>query len=140
MCSVTHVAAGALIGSFFDRGSIAFLVGFASHIPLDAIPHLDFDDFRVDAVVTIGLLGGILAVSGFSPIFWGALGAVGPDVENLLWKTGVMAEERKIFPTHSGLIKHGRASAGGGMRVEIIMSVCSAGAVALAVILRGGVN
>ena len=140
MCSVTHVAAGALIGSFLDRGLVAFLVGFASHVPLDAIPHLDFDDFRVDAVVTIALLGGIVAVSGFSPVFLGALGAVAPDFENLLWKTGIMAEEHKIFPTHSGLVRHGKASAGGGMRVEIIMSICSAGAVALAVILGGGRN
>jgi hypothetical protein len=138
MCSVTHVAAGALIGSVLDSGLIAFVVGFASHIPLDAIRHVDFEDFRVDAVVSVGLLVAILLVSGFSPIFLGALGAVAPDFENLLWKMGIIREKDKIFPTHSGLIRHGQAGVSGSARTEIIMSVCSAGLVAVAVLIGGG--
>jgi hypothetical protein len=140
MCSVTHVAAGALLGSFLSNGLIAFAVGFASHIPLDVIPHIDFEDFRVDAVVSVGLLGAILLVSGFSPVFLGSLGAVAPDFENLLWKVGVIPERRKIFPTHSGLIKHGQAGVSKGVATEVIMSVGSAGLVALAVLIKGGMN
>ena len=137
MCSVTHVAVGALIGGFFDNRLYAFLTGFASHIPLDAVPHIDFEDFRVDAVMSVALIVGIFAFSGFSPVFLGALGAVAPDFENLLWKLGIIQEERKIFPTHSGLIRHGRAGAGSGPATEVLMSAFSVAAVVLAIIIGG---
>ena len=137
MCSVAHVAAGALIGSVLDSRLAALAIGLASHIPLDIIPHIDFKDFRIDAVVTIGLLGGILVVSGLSPVFFGALGAVAPDFENLLWNTGIIREKDKIFPTHSGLLRHGQAKASSGATTEIIMSVFSVGIVAVAVLLGG---
>jgi hypothetical protein len=140
MCSVAHVAAGALVGSIFDDRLVAFVVGFASHIPLDLIPHVDFKDFRVDAAMSIGLLGGILLLSGFSPLFVGALGAVAPDFENLLWKTGLLSEHRKVFPTHSGLIKHGRSFASRGFVTELTMFGLSLGIVALAFLIRGGSN
>lgn len=134
---MTHVAAGALIGGFLDNRLYAFLVGFASHIPLDAVPHIDFEDFRIDAVLSVAVLGGIFAFSGFSPVFVGALGAVAPDFENLLWKTGIIEEKSKIFPTHSGLIKHGRARAGSGPGTEILMSVFSVALVVLAIMIGG---
>ncbi|MFH1312840.1 MAG: hypothetical protein ABIJ00_06390 [Candidatus Eisenbacteria bacterium] len=140
MCSVVHVAAGALIGSFLDSRLPAFAVGFVSHIPLDAVPHIDFEDFRVDAVLTLALLGGILLVSGFSPVFLGALGAVAPDFENLIWKCGIIPERSKVFPTHSGLIKHGRAVGGRGRAGEIVMSAFSVGLVVVAVLVAGGRN
>lgn len=137
MCSVTHVAAGALIGSLLDSRLAAFVLGFVSHIPLDIVPHIDFEDFRVDAFMTVGLLGGVLVVSGFSAMFFGALGAVAPDLENLLWKTGAIEEKDKIFPTHSGLLRHGPARAGSGVATEIVMSALSVSIVALAVLLGG---
>ncbi len=138
MCSVTHVAAGALIGGFVDSRLYALLIGFASHIPLDAIPHIDFEDFRIDAVMSVALLGAIFAFSGFSPIFVGALGAAAPDFENLLWKTGIIEEGSKVFPTHSGLIKHGQARVGSGPATEILISVFSVAVVVLAMIIGGG--
>jgi hypothetical protein len=138
MCSVTHVAAGALIGSLIDDRLIAFLAGFATHIPMDLVPHVDFRDFRHDAVMSVGLLGAILLFSGFSPVFVGALGAVAPDFENLLWKTGLIGESQKVFPTHSGLIRHGRTLTGGGLITEVTMFGLSLGMVALAVVIRGG--
>lgn len=137
MCSVTHVAAGAVIGVLVDNRLAAFLVGFASHIPLDALPHIDFADYRVDAVITVGLLAAIFGLTGFSPVLVGALGAVAPDLENLLWKSGIMDEKHKIFPTHSGLIRHGQARVGSGPVTEVMMSAVSVGVVALAVVLGG---
>jgi hypothetical protein len=137
MCSVTHVAAGALVGGLVDSRLYAFLIGFGSHIPLDAVPHIDFDDFRIDAVMSVALLGGIFAFSGFSPVFVGALGAVVPDFENLLWKGGIIQEGDKIFPTHSGLIRHGRARAGTGPAAEILMSALSVALVVVAIMIGG---
>jgi hypothetical protein len=138
MCSVVHVAAGALIGGVIDSRPYAFLIGLASHIPLDAVPHIDFEDFRIDALLSAALLGGILLVSGFSPVFVGALGAVAPDFENLLWKTGIIEEKQKVFPTHSGLIRHGRARAGSGPLTEILISAFSVAVVVVAMMIGGG--
>jgi hypothetical protein len=141
MCSVTHVAVGALLGSFFDNSLAAFGVGFVSHIPLDAVPHFDFKDFRLDAIECVVLVVAVLLVGGFSPMLFGAVGSVLPDIENLFWKIGLVDEKRKIFPTHSGLLKHGRSQRGGGIRAEIAMTALSAGLVALAVFIkaiRGG--
>ena len=138
MCSVTHVAVGALIGSFIGGSPVSFLVGLASHIPLDMIPHLDFENLWVDAALTVALLVGVLAVFGFSPVFFGALGAVAPDFENLLWRLGVLPEERKIFPTHSGLIKHGTTRAARGFWASLGMAAVSVAIVAVAAIIRGG--
>jgi hypothetical protein len=138
MCSVAHVAAGALIGGVVDSFMYAFLVGLGSHIPLDAIPHVDFRDFRVDAAVSVVLLVGILSFSGFSPIFVGALGAVAPDLENLLWKAGIIEEGSKVFPTHSGLIRHGNARIGSGRATDILLSAFSAAVVIMVVIVGGG--
>jgi hypothetical protein len=137
MCSVGHVAVGALVGGVVGDRLYAFLVGVASHIPLDAMPHIDFEDFRVDAAMSVALLAGIFAFSGFSPMFVGALGAVAPDFENLLWKLGIIQEEKKVFPTHSGLIKHGRAKAGSGPATEVLMSAFSVAVVVLAIMIGG---
>ena len=137
MCSVTHVAVGALIGSFLGNSLASFLVGLASHIPLDVIPHLDFENLWVDAALTVALLVGILVLFGFSPIFFGALGAVAPDLENLLWRVGVLPEERKIFPTHSGLIKHGTTKAAKGFWASLAMAAVSVAIVAVAAMIGG---
>jgi hypothetical protein len=140
MCSVAHVAVGAIVGSIFNNHLVAFLIGFASHIPLDIVPHFDFKDFRADAAVSIGLLGVILVGGGFSPLLFGALGAVLPDFENLLWKLGVIGEKHKVFPTHSGVLEHGKATRAQGARAEILVSAFSAAAVLLAVFIRGGTS
>ena len=140
MCSVAHVAVGALIGSFLGNSILSFGAGFVSHIPLDAIPHFDFKDFKVDAAVTLGLLGAVIVAAPFTPVFFGALGAVLPDFENLLWKLRIIDEKNKVFPTHSGLIRHGRATPSGGLRAEILVSVFCAVAVAVAVLIRGGTS
>jgi hypothetical protein len=140
MCSVTHVAAGALIGGFIDSRIAAFVLGVGSHIPLDMVPHIDFEDYRVDGLMTAALLAGILAMTGLSPVFFGALGAVAPDLENLLWKTGIIREDQKIFPTHSGLIGHGRAKAARRVRTEILVGAGSAGLALIAVLISGGLR
>jgi hypothetical protein len=137
MCSVAHVAVGALIGSFFNSSLAALGVGFVSHIPLDAVPHFDFKDFRLDAIESVALLVAVLVVGGLTPMLFGAIGSVLPDIENLFWKIGLIDEKRKIFPTHSGLLKHGRAQGEGGVRSEIAMTALSIGLVALAMLIRG---
>jgi hypothetical protein len=137
MCSITHVAVGALLGSFFGSSLVSFFVGLASHIPLDAVRHLDFENLWVDAALTVALLIGVLVVFGFSPVFFGALGAVAPDIENLLWRVGLLPEERKVFPTHSGLIRHGTAKPARGWLTGLAMVAVSVAMIAVAALIGG---
>ncbi len=137
MCSVSHVAVGAVIGSFLDSNLLSFAVGLASHIPLDMIPHFDFQDIRIDIALTGIALGALVVFAGFSPVTFCAIGAVIPDFENLLWKTGVISEERKIFPTHSGLIGHGRTTLERSWLAGVTVGVLSIGVVVLVLMIGG---
>lgn len=137
MCSVIHVGAGALIGGLVGERWTALFLGIASHIPLDLFPHIDFRDFRMDAVYSGALLLAIWFLTGFSPILLGAIGAVAPDFENLLWKAGWIAEGSKVFPTHSGMLKHGFARFSKGPFEEALLSLMSM-ALVLAAVVGGG--
>ena len=102
----THAAVGAALASFMPSNpGAAFLIGFASHFALDAIPHWDypirspsvnpkigarmaFDRALLQDALTIGSdgLAGIILVlylfgwsAGLWPIFLGAIGAMLPD-------------------------------------------------------------
>jgi hypothetical protein len=106
MILTTHAIVGAALASFMpSHPAAAFVVGFASHFALDAIPHVDypiksrsvnpkiaapmaFDRALLQDAVTIGsdgLFGIIVALFLFSSSasFWailmGAIGAMLPD-------------------------------------------------------------
>jgi hypothetical protein len=107
------MAVGAAVGTLTDNAAGAALLGLASHVPLDLMPHYEFEKMWVEVAVVVGVLGTMLAAGMWrSGIFWGALGATVPDIENLLWRLGVIPDERKIFPGHSPRLKrffpHGR--------------------------------
>lgn len=106
MIGAVHAAIGAAIGSLCGRKSTAFLGGLASHLVADALPHKDFEP-----VVELPLVAGAIAAVGLwrgadSPEFWGALGAISPDVEHALFVTGAIEEDDKVFPTHVDNGKH----------------------------------
>jgi hypothetical protein len=106
MILTTHAIVGAALASFLPSHPIAaFVVGFASHFALDAIPHIDypiqsrsvnprigapmaFDRALLQDAVTIGSDGlfGIMAAlflfsatANFWAILMGAIGAILPD-------------------------------------------------------------
>ena len=106
MILTTHAVVGAALASFMpSHPVIAFVVGFASHFALDAIPHVDypiksrsvnpkigapiaFDAALLQDAMTIGSDGlfGILAAlflfstsASFWAILMGAIGAMLPD-------------------------------------------------------------
>ena len=114
MTVITHMAVGAAVGSLVDGRGAAFLLGLASHVPLDILPHYEFEKMWVEVAVVAAALGTMLVLGlGGTGVFWGAVGAVVPDLENLLWRLGVLPDERKIFPGHSPRLKrffpHGRS-------------------------------
>jgi hypothetical protein len=107
------MAVGAAAGSFVDGRLPAGLLGVVSHIPLDLIPHYEFKMLWVE----VGVVGAALAamtVAGLwrAPVFWGAVGGILPDVENLLWRLDIIPGRAKVFPGHSERLSrwlpHGR--------------------------------
>lgn len=111
---MTHMAVGAAVGSLTDSATGAALLGLASHVPLDVMPHYEFQKMWVEAAVVLGVFGAMLfAGMERSGIFWGVLGAAVPDIENLLWRLGILPDEKKIFPGHSPrmsrFLPHGRS-------------------------------
>lgn len=119
MTTITHAAVGGMIGSFGLGAPASFLLGTASHLPLDLVPHWDFKRTWIDTVLTVGGLGGLLLFAGPSPVFWGAAGAALPDLEHLL------PLRRKYFPGHGK--SHGRALPRSHLALQGVILLLSVG-------------
>ncbi len=109
MCLFTHFAAGALVGGATGNPVAGVVTGLASHALLDAIPHYDHPDWRLE------LAGGVLSLVvlllmpfATLPAVLGGLAGMLPDLENLFQKLGKMRRDQFVFPSHTGLIPHGR--------------------------------
>ena len=128
-----HGAVGAAAGSLTGSPVLALPAGLASHIPLDVVPHYDFEDVRLDvALLAVVAAGLALAGAATLPVMLGLLGGALPDLENLHIKLGLLAEEERRWPTHSGLLPHGRLAARGPSLALQVLLVALAVAVALA--------
>jgi Peptidase family C25 len=109
MCLFTHFAAGALAGGVTGNVWLGAAAGLASHALLDAIPHYDHPDWRLElgaGVLSLILLLG-MPFASLPAVIGGIFGMV-PDLENLFQKLGKMPREKFLFPSHTGLIPHGR--------------------------------
>jgi len=110
MCIFTHFAAGALAGGITGSPVVGAVAGLASHAVLDAIPHYDHPDWRFELAGGMGSLVLLLLLPFASlPAVLGGVFGMLPDLENLLQKLGKMRREQFIYPSHTGLIPHGRA-------------------------------
>ncbi len=107
----THCMVSAGIAHKLGGGAlVSILAGIVSHIPLDMIPHYELSgtlDYVIDGALTIG--GVYLLYKKFDDprILWGALGGFLPDAQDVLEKVGIGDDSQEIFPTHTGLIRHG---------------------------------
>jgi hypothetical protein len=140
---VTHLAVGAAVGTLTDNPAGAAVLGLVSHVPLDLMPHYEFEKMWVEVAVVLGFFGVMLATGmGRSGIFWGALGATVPDVENLLWRLGIIPDEGKVFPGHSlrlaGFFPHGRTLGPRHALTQVAIVAASAVVVAVALTHGGG--
>jgi|GEM_PF-759711 len=110
MCLFTHFAAGALAGGLTGNVYLGAVAGLASHAVLDVIPHYDHPDWRLELAAGMASLVLLLLMPFASwPAVVGGLFGMVPDLENLFQKLGRMRRDQFIFPTHTGLLKHGRA-------------------------------
>jgi len=102
MVATTHLVVGSAIGSHVDAPWLAFVLGFASHHLLDAVPHLDYGDIcnkkgvpfttwlyiGIDFTISLVLLIFFMTTPNHHPeLMWGALGSLLPDIidNNPLW-------------------------------------------------------
>jgi len=109
MCLFTHFAAGALVGGATGNVWVGAGAGFASHAVLDAIPHYDHPDWRFELIGGLfSLLILFLLPFGTLPAIVGGIFGMIPDLENLFQKIGKMRRDQFIYPSHTGLIPHGR--------------------------------
>ena len=135
VCLFTHVAIGAIAGALSPTPYLAPLFGLASHVALDVIPHRDIEEMRYElllaaAAIAAIALGGALGLK----VSLGIAFALIPDIENLLWKLGIIRDDQKIFPGHRKFIPHGMAVGRSNLLVQLVVS-----AAAIAVLIRRGV-
>ena len=113
-----HLVSGFAIGAVSPSVATAFAAGVASHAALDAAPHRDFLELpivaadAVAALTLVGLLTARLPRGARLPALAGAVGAVLPDTEVVAYRAGLWPAERKVFPSHTGRIRHGRGGLG----------------------------
>jgi hypothetical protein len=106
MIAAVHALLGSTLARCCGSRTQAALVGSASHPLADMAPHRDLE-IPQEAVLLAGALCVIAAARGVgSREFAGAVGAVFPDVENLIGRICGIPGERLLLPTHSKY--HGR--------------------------------
>lgn len=105
MIGAVHAGIGAAVGSLCRKPTSAFLVGLASHAVADAVPHRDYPP-KIEIPLMTAVMLGVAATKGLrSTEFWGALGAILPDIEHGLALAGLTSSDRELFPTH---LKNGK--------------------------------
>ena len=106
MIQLAHVATGALAGR--ARGGVldALLAGLTTHAVIDVVPHGEVHDDAFEAVTAaVGVLAIAVRHGLRSPITWGAVGGVLPDLEHVLPRA--VRPARAVFPTHRFSVLHG---------------------------------
>jgi len=135
LCLFTHVAAGALAGAYAPNLYLAPVFGLGSHVVLDMIPHHDFEKMTVEIILALIAICVLAATGAMAPaVILGVLFGILPDLENLLWKTGRIRDEQKIFPGHVGILKHGAPAGISSIYLQAIFTVL----VLLFLVWRGG--
>jgi len=114
------------VGSLAPSPYLAPVFGLGSHIVLDVLPHFDFESMRVEILFSL-LLVIVLILAGVCnlPVTLGIIFAILPDLENLLWKLGVLRDDQKRFPGHTGPIPHGREAGYVNLFLQFIFSAAA---------------
>jgi len=112
----THVLSGAATGYLIEKPIPAFIVGLASHIALDMVPHHDPETnagYVIDSICGVSIFSLLFVHSRKTPTdcslksaIAGSLGAAIPDLELLYKKAFKLEEENLFFPTHNNTLPH----------------------------------
>jgi hypothetical protein len=110
MIAAIHALVGAGLGRLCRTRTQAALLGGVSHVAADMLPHRDLDIPQEAALLGAALTVIAAARGADSPEFAGALGAVAPDIENLIGRLRGLPDESLLLPSHSRY--HGRETDG----------------------------
>jgi len=110
MIAAIHALVGAGLGRLCRTRTQAALLGGVSHVAADMLPHRDLDIPKEAALLGAALTAIATARGVDSREFVGALGAVAPDIENLIGRLRGLPDEALLLPSHSRY--HGRETKG----------------------------
>ena len=123
MIVAVHALTGAAIGRVCRNPGKALILGAASHLIADHLPHRALDP-APECLLAAAALGFVAVSQGSdSPEFAGAVGAVAPDLENVVARAARLPKERLLLPTHNRY--HGRKTPGLGPQI-ILAAGCLA--------------
>jgi hypothetical protein len=110
MIAAVHALVGAALGRLCHTRTQAVALASASHIGADMLPHRDLE-IPQEAGLLAAALALIAAARGAgSREFAGAVGAVAPDIENLIGRMRGLPDEKLLLPSHNRY--HGRRTEG----------------------------
>lgn len=136
MYCITHTVAGAAAGLLAGDPVTGFVLGLGTHAVLDALPHHDYSDTATGALDTLAALiifWVIAALGGRYGVLLGAIGGAAPDLEvvrahfNPRPYLSPNPSRRLIFPSHSGLIPHGRRWVPWGIAIQVAIVISGLG-------------
>ena len=131
MYAVTHFSVGLMLGQAVGNPYAACALGLASHAVLDVIPHSDYSKI-IHGVWDLAGVAAIASIAIGSGTRLGALiggsAAILPDLEVAMVHLHMAKEQspckyRLFFPSHSGLIPHGRLLLPWGVVTQIATAV-----------------
>jgi hypothetical protein len=127
MYAVTHFSVGLMLGQAVGNSYAACALGLASHVVLDVIPHSDYSKiiFGVSDLAAVAAVACVSIRAGAgAPALIGGLAAILPDLEVAvvhlrMARDRASCKHRLFFPSHSGLVRHGRLSLPWGVITQI---------------------
>ena len=127
MYAVTHFSVGLMLGQAVGNSYAACALGLASHVALDAIPHSDYSKI-IHGISDLAAVAAVCCISiragrGVCALI-GGLAAILPDLEVAIVHLRMARDQppckpRLFFPSHSGLVRHGRLPLPWGVATQI---------------------
>lgn len=135
MYVTTHALLGAAAAATLPGPGVGFLGGVMSHAVADMIPHNDYQKGwhgALDLVTAAAILSFLVGVTGAPHIMIGAVGGAIPDLEVAIWYLSGGRWKHSIFPTHAGLLPHGKTRFGLGFLIQTALALLAVAIIALA--------
>lgn len=135
MYVTTHALLGAAAAATLPGPGVGFLGGIISHAVADMVPHNDYQKGWhgiLDLGIAAALLSFVVGITGAPHIMIGAVGGAIPDLEVAIWHLSGGRWKHSIFPTHTGLLPHGKTSLGSGLVIQAALAFAALAIMALA--------
>jgi hypothetical protein len=122
MSVYTHAALGAAVGVAVGNPLVAFFLGAATHIVSDTVAHFDCDRVWLEVILAVAAGAFLWWLSGRqTTVLCGILGAVSPDLDNLLISIKAIPARFKVFPSHGGYLRHGAELGAVNSMVQVVV-------------------